>query len=124
MLISNADIGQNDRQALKLGATELAWNFCPYQTGIIDPLAQILLPQASHEQPHTHKSGIGAKLPKLRIPPDTRRPPGGKPHGESIWEHIRDDDATWGQHPDDAKHSSKTNWLGEVVEDEEDEEAG
>lgn len=77
MLISNADIGQNDRQALELEATKFATNFCPYQTGIIDALAQLLLPQAGHERSQPHKHGIRAKLSGLNIysAPDGGHPP-------------------------------------------------
>jgi len=68
------------RKAIKLDTTEFATDFSPYETGIIDIIAQLLLPSVN-----TDKFGIRAELYKLnayRAPSGHFRPHVDTPRGE------------------------------------------
>jgi len=68
------------RKATKLDSTEFVTDFSPYEAGIIDIIAQLLLPSVS-----TDKFGIRAELYKLnayRAPSGHFRPHVDTPRGE------------------------------------------
>ena len=68
------------RKAIKLDTTEFVTDFSPYEAGIIDIIAQLLLPSIS-----TDKFGIRAELYKLnayRAPSGHFRPHVDTPRGE------------------------------------------
>ncbi len=51
------------RKALKLDTSQFSTNFCPYTLGIVDAIAQILLPEASKGK----ERGVKAELYKLNV---------------------------------------------------------
>ena len=68
------------RKAIKLDTTEFATDFSPYEAGIIDIIAQLLLPSINAD-----KFGIRAELYKLnayRAPSGHFRPHVDTPRGE------------------------------------------
>lgn len=57
-------LDEDYRKAGKLDHDDFATSFCPYEAGIIDVVAQLLLPQTSQEK---HMRSIRAELYKLNI---------------------------------------------------------
>ncbi|UJO24235.1 uncharacterized protein CLAFUR5_13851 [Fulvia fulva] len=62
---SNEEVFEEEyRKASKLDRTAFATNFCPYEAGIIDVVAQLLLSPSSQRE---HKRSIKAELYKLNV---------------------------------------------------------
>ena len=60
-----AVLDETYRKALKLDPTEFSIDFCPYSYGIIDAIAQILLPTLNVKLPTMR--GVRAELYKLNV---------------------------------------------------------
>lgn len=52
------------RKATKLDRSAFSVDFCPYEVGIIDTIAQMLLPDSNHK---SGMSGVRAELYKLNV---------------------------------------------------------